>query len=80
MIWMCDNLFTFNLKKKIKKNINSLMNKWLQNAVTGDVYTWGWKECVPSGKVIGDPSTGLNTEKESLTLTDQGIALWSLGQ
>nr|GEV24239.1 hypothetical protein [Tanacetum cinerariifolium] len=23
----------------------------------GEVYTWGWKECVPSGKVIGDPNS-----------------------
>ncbi|XP_073282190.1 ultraviolet-B receptor UVR8-like isoform X5 [Primulina huaijiensis] len=29
-----------------------------------EVYTWGWKECVPSGKVFGDPATGLSTEKE----------------
>ncbi|PON37358.1 Regulator of chromosome condensation [Parasponia andersonii] len=30
----------------------------------GEVYTWGWKECVPSGKVFGDLSTGTSTEKE----------------
>ncbi|KAM7499303.1 hypothetical protein LguiA_023717 [Lonicera macranthoides] len=30
----------------------------------GEVYTWGWKECVPSGKVFGDSSVGLSTEKE----------------
>ncbi|XP_059628089.1 ultraviolet-B receptor UVR8-like isoform X2 [Cornus florida] len=30
----------------------------------GEVYTWGWKECVPSGKVFGDPSTGLSPEKD----------------
>ncbi|KAJ9160169.1 hypothetical protein P3X46_025594 [Hevea brasiliensis] len=24
----------------------------------GEVYTWGWKECVPSGKVFGEPSPG----------------------
>ncbi|CAK9134824.1 unnamed protein product [Ilex paraguariensis] len=29
----------------------------------GEVYTWGWKECVPSGKVFGDPSM-LSLEKE----------------
>ncbi|PWA87553.1 regulator of chromosome condensation 1/beta-lactamase-inhibitor protein II [Artemisia annua] len=26
--------------------------------VAGEVYTRGWKECVPSGKVIGDPNSG----------------------
>ncbi|KAI5670605.1 hypothetical protein M9H77_10969 [Catharanthus roseus] len=30
----------------------------------GEVYTWGWKECVPSGKVFGDPSLGLSSEKD----------------
>ncbi|XP_019245319.1 PREDICTED: ultraviolet-B receptor UVR8 isoform X2 [Nicotiana attenuata] len=27
-------------------------------AVTGngEVYTWGWKECIPSGKVLGEPA------------------------
>ncbi|KAA8534171.1 hypothetical protein F0562_031636 [Nyssa sinensis] len=30
----------------------------------GEVYTWGWKECVPSGKVFGDPSTGVILEKD----------------
>ncbi|XP_077217335.1 PH, RCC1 and FYVE domains-containing protein 1-like isoform X2 [Tasmannia lanceolata] len=33
---------------------------------SGEVYTWGWKECVPSGKVIGDQSTGGNLEKDIL--------------
>ncbi|KAL0402814.1 UNVERIFIED_CONTAM: RCC1 domain-containing protein 1 [Sesamum radiatum] len=42
----------------------------------GEVYTWGWKECVPSGKVFGDPSTGASIEKDalekqSLLLTEQ---------
>lgn len=62
--------------------MNQLKLKWL-NAVGGEVYTWGWKECVPSGKVIGDPSTSLSIEKDafekqSLLLTEQGIAVWSL--
>ncbi|KAK3031926.1 hypothetical protein RJ639_036722, partial [Escallonia herrerae] len=30
----------------------------------GEVYTWGWKECVPSGKVFADPSMGLSLEKD----------------
>ncbi|KAL8462852.1 hypothetical protein ACS0TY_033741 [Phlomoides rotata] len=44
--------------------------------VGGEVYTWGWKECIPSGKVIGDPSMGSSMEKEAfekqnLLLTEQ---------
>lgn len=31
---------------------------------SGEVYTWGWKECVPSGKVFGDPSLGGSFEKD----------------
>lgn len=29
-----------------------------------EVYTWGWKECIPSGKVFADPSTGISLEKD----------------
>ncbi|XP_044462701.1 ultraviolet-B receptor UVR8-like isoform X2 [Mangifera indica] len=32
----------------------------------GEVFTWGWKECVPSGKVFGDPSTVASLEKDAL--------------
>ncbi|KDP44887.1 hypothetical protein JCGZ_01387 [Jatropha curcas] len=31
---------------------------------SGEVYTWGWKECVPSGKVFGDPSAVGELEKD----------------
>ncbi|KAM7270892.1 hypothetical protein ACFE04_030106 [Oxalis oulophora] len=31
---------------------------------SGEIYTWGWKECIPSGKVFGDPSRGGSSEKE----------------
>lgn len=49
-----------------------------RNAERGEVYTWGWKECVPSGKVIGDQSTGGNSEKQiserqSSLSSEQGI-------
>ncbi|XP_068668074.1 ultraviolet-B receptor UVR8-like isoform X1 [Aristolochia californica] len=42
----------------------------------GEVYTWGWKECVPSGKVIGDQPPGATldkdqSERQSGTLSDQ---------
>lgn len=41
------------------------------------MYTWGWKECVPSGKVFGDPSPGPSFEKDvfekqSSLLSEQG--------
>ncbi|GMY08439.1 ultraviolet-B receptor UVR8-like isoform X1 [Fagus crenata] len=32
---------------------------------SGEVYTWGWKECVPSGKVFGDPTSGGSFEKDA---------------
>ena len=40
----------------------------------GEVYTWGWKECVPSGKVISEQTpAGLRpVEKDALLLNDQG--------
>lgn len=46
----------------------------------GEVYTWGWKECVPSGKVFGDPSAGTSSEKDvferqNLFLTEQGNSI-----
>ncbi|KAI7732850.1 hypothetical protein M8C21_017325 [Ambrosia artemisiifolia] len=33
--------------------------------VAGEVYTWGWKECVPSGKVVGEPNTAQGQEKDT---------------
>ncbi|XAR71988.1 hypothetical protein NMG60_11018467 [Bertholletia excelsa] len=30
----------------------------------GGVYTWGWKECVPPGKVFGDPTLGVGPEQD----------------
>lgn len=44
----------------------------------GEVYTWGWKECVPSGKVFGEASSGVGlekdvSEKQSSSLTEQGM-------
>ncbi|WCJ19674.1 Regulator of chromosome condensation (RCC1) family protein [Euphorbia peplus] len=43
---------------------------------SGEVYTWGWKECVPSGKVFGDTSVpgGLEkdvSERQNLMFTEQ---------
>lgn len=44
----------------------------------GEVYTWGWKECIPTGKVFGEPSTRVSLEKEeaerqSSLSTEQGM-------
>ncbi|KAL5126798.1 Ultraviolet-B receptor UVR8 [Glycine soja] len=44
----------------------------------GAVYTWGWKECIPSGRVFGEPSTGVSLEKDvpgrhSQVSTEQGM-------
>ncbi|XP_043814503.1 ultraviolet-B receptor UVR8 isoform X3 [Manihot esculenta] len=33
---------------------------------SGEVYTWGWKECIPSGKVFGDPSLAGGLERDVL--------------
>ncbi|XP_072974795.1 uncharacterized protein [Typha angustifolia] len=30
----------------------------------GEVYTWGWKECVPSGRVVADHSSSEASEKD----------------
>ena len=43
----------------------------------GEVYTWGWKECVPSGKVTRDLITGGSFQKDivgkqSTFQTEQG--------
>ncbi|KAK1409441.1 hypothetical protein QVD17_35967 [Tagetes erecta] len=42
--------------------------------VTGEVYTWGWKECVPSGTLIGDSNTAetrQETERHNLFLSEE---------
>ncbi|CAN0909565.1 hypothetical protein LINGRAHAP2_LOCUS25848, partial [Linum grandiflorum] len=31
----------------------------------GEVYTWGWKECIPSGKIFGEPSTPRISENDN---------------
>ncbi|XP_040987744.1 ultraviolet-B receptor UVR8-like isoform X4 [Juglans microcarpa x Juglans regia] len=33
---------------------------------SGEVYTWGWKECVPSGRVFVDPTLGGCYERDAL--------------
>lgn len=44
----------------------------------GEVYTWGWKECVPSVKITRSWATVKSCEdetaaKQSLTINEQGI-------
>lgn len=42
----------------------------------GEVYTWGWKECIPSGRVFGEPSTGLEKDvsgRHSQSSIEQGM-------
>ncbi|KVI09865.1 Regulator of chromosome condensation 1/beta-lactamase-inhibitor protein II [Cynara cardunculus var. scolymus] len=53
--------------------------------VAGEVYTWGWKECVPSGKVVGDPNTAQSQDKDVFErqnpfLTEQGNPISTLCQ
>lgn len=44
-------LFSFLLRLKI--------------AEAGEIYTWGWKECVPSGKVVPDMAFAGFSQKEN---------------
>lgn len=46
-------------------------------AEEGEVYAWGWKECVPSGKVITDFIAGGSLQKDvagkqSSSVAEQG--------
>lgn len=48
-----------------------------QLAATGEVYTWGWKECVPSVKIIHVSAAAEsfqkdNNEKQNALPTEQG--------
>ncbi|KAI3793315.1 hypothetical protein L1987_35932 [Smallanthus sonchifolius] len=49
-------------------------------SVAGVVYTWGWKECFPSGTtVVGHPNTDRDAlEWQNLFLTEQGNIIWTL--
>lgn len=43
----------------------------------GEVHAWGWKECVPSGKIVGDFLIGRSLQKDasgkqSSLVTEQG--------
>lgn len=35
-------------------------------ADAGEVYTWGWKECIPTGKLTLDVILGGNINKNSI--------------
>lgn len=36
----------------------------LKTAEAGEIYTWGWKECVPSSKVVPDMAFGGFSQKD----------------
>lgn len=43
-------------------------------AANGEVYTWGWKECVPTGKVVSVGGLEKDQlERHSSMLTEQGV-------
>ncbi|XP_039036019.1 ultraviolet-B receptor UVR8-like [Hibiscus syriacus] len=48
-----------------------------------EVYTWGWKECIPSGKVFGDSPMGTSFEKDAFerqnTFLEEQASLRSQG-
>ncbi|KAK8563797.1 hypothetical protein V6N13_005971 [Hibiscus sabdariffa] len=51
----------------VTENKNSSYVYWLRDEDsenTGEVYTWGWKECVPLGKVTLDLVSGGSFQKE----------------
>ncbi|KAI5407466.1 hypothetical protein KIW84_053646, partial [Lathyrus oleraceus] len=39
----------------------------------GEVYTWGWKECIPSGKVLGEPLPGIPAPLWRWSKLSQGL-------
>ncbi|KAL5076831.1 hypothetical protein RYX36_015815 [Vicia faba] len=41
----------------------------------GEVYTWGWKECIPSGKLLGEPLPGWTFFHRYLPLSGGGLSL-----
>lgn len=43
-------------------------------AEDGDVYLWGWKECVPSGKVFTDLITAGSPQKDLATKNSSSVA------
>ena len=52
----------------------------LHSTETGEVYTWGWKECVPSGNLIGDLGMVEHLQKDttgnqSSLPAEQGISV-----
>ncbi|GKV10040.1 hypothetical protein SLEP1_g21463 [Rubroshorea leprosula] len=53
--------FSHNCVEFIWKSQQSLS---VSNTDTGEVYTWGWKECVPSGKVTRDLVSGGSFQKD----------------
>lgn len=49
----------------------------------GNVYTWGWKECVPSAKITRNMTAGVSDDgdasgKQVSVLTEQGNSKFPL--
>lgn len=70
------NLFSSVLMAFYKKIVIMSFISQFAFADRGEAYTWGWKECIPSEKVLHD-SIGKRFEndslgKQSLSLTEQG--------
>lgn len=64
----------FEEKKKISDLYLGSFNKCTE---TGEVYTWGWSECIPSMKTLRDLAIGGGSlkdspGKQSLSTTEQG--------
>ncbi|EXC04695.1 hypothetical protein L484_009887 [Morus notabilis] len=53
-------------RRGVANNVDKKFTREAPRTNIGEVYTWGWKECIPSGKVFGDLSAGASTEKEVL--------------
>ncbi|KAI3506475.1 hypothetical protein L1887_28834 [Cichorium endivia] len=56
----CERVFTDDFPGKQLMSYNYTYpqpKNFATNKGAGEVYRWGWKECVPSGKVIGDPNS-----------------------
>ena len=78
VFWLISDIL-YSCSSIFRRRDNDGSHVAFQYAEKGEVYTWGWRECLPSGKVICDLGS-LQTEtigKESSMLTEQGHYLIS---
>ncbi|KAJ8542104.1 hypothetical protein K7X08_016970 [Anisodus acutangulus] len=45
----------------------------------GEVYTWGWKECIPSGKFLGEPAVDKEASDGQSSFTAQQVSAHTQG-